>query len=234
MNMSTLGIALLIAILVWVYLVRYLTAKPWLHAGQVDNVPGIGRVDKEAQRIGLYWLLGIIGSFFLLFISAYWMRMADTHAGDTTHGLGYAIDWMKVTKPPILWFNTGVLVLASVAMEFARRQVALGKTRQYKLALRAGGLLTLAFIVGQLTAWEQFRAQGYLLTRSPSVAFFYVLTALHVMHLLGGLFVWLRTSLAIWKGADASAVTLTVQLCAIYWHFLLLVWLVLFWLLQST
>ena len=70
--------------------------------------------------------------------------------------------------------------------------------------------------------------------RNPANAFFYVLTAVHGLHMLGGLLVWGRSAIRVWRGAGAESVRLSVELCTVYWHFLLLVWAVLFGILLST
>jgi cytochrome c oxidase subunit 3 len=97
-----------------------------------------------------------------------------------------------------------------------------------------GGGLTLLFLAGQLAAWQQMSSSGYLMRSNPAVAFFYMLTAVHGLHLLGGLLVWGRTLVRMWAGAELVDIHLSVKLCSIYWHYLLLVWLVLFALLLYT
>jgi cytochrome c oxidase subunit 3 len=72
------------------------------------------------------------------------------------------------------------------------------------------------------------------MTSNPASAFFYVLTAVHGLHLLGGLWVWARSVVRVFTGADADSVRLGIELCAVYWHYLLLVWAVLFGLLLTT
>jgi cytochrome c oxidase subunit III len=69
---------------------------------------------------------------------------------------------------------------------------------------------------------------------NPAVAFFYVLTAVHGLHLLGGLLVWGRTLSRVWQGVELIELRLSVALCSVYWHYLLIVWLVLFTLLLYT
>jgi cytochrome c oxidase subunit 3 len=103
-----------------------------------------------------------------------------------------------------------------------------------KTGLIAGGVCTTLFLLGQLVAWQQLNAGSYFMTGNPANAFFYVLTALHGMHLLGGMWVWGRTTARVLTGADARSVCLSVELCTVYWHYLLLVWIVLFALLLST
>ena len=95
-------------------------------------------------------------------------------------------------------------------------------------------MLTIGFIFGQLEVWRQMAGEGYYLYNNPANSFFYVLTGIHGLHILGGLWVWTRASFRVWSGTDPEEVRLSVELCAVYWHFLLLVWLVLFALISYT
>jgi cytochrome c oxidase subunit III len=97
--------------------------------------------------------------------------------------------------------------------------------------LIAGGLFAFTFLVGQFFAWQQLNAAGYFLATNPANAFFYLLTGLHGLHLLGGLVALVLTIDKVWRGFALAQVRLSVKLCAIYWHYLLLLWLVLFTLL---
>ena len=72
---------------------------------------------------------------------------------------------------------------------------------------------------------------GYFAATDAASAFFYLITAMHALHLVGGLVAWARTTNKVWRGFDVTQVHLSVELCAVYWHYLLLVWLVLFGLL---
>jgi len=98
--------------------------------------------------------------------------------------------------------------------------------------LLVGGLFAVTFLVGQLLAWQQLNAAGYFLAANPANAFFYLFTGLHGLHLLGGLVALGMTANKVWWGGfEVKEVRLSVQLCAVYWHFLLALWLVLFTLL---
>ncbi len=90
------------------------------------------------------------------------------------------------------------------------------------------------FLGGQLIAWQQLNASGFYVSTNPANAFFYLLTAVHGVHLLGGLWVWARSTTKVWTGAEADSVRLSIELCTVYWHFLLLVWIVMFGVLLST
>ena len=225
MSPGTLTIALLLAVVVWGLISRKLTAKPWEPAmadGSVHN--DYGALQLPPARIAFYALLAVISSFFLLFMSAYLMRM------DPGHG---AHDWHVVREPQILWLNTALLILASVAMQGARHLAARAKRPQLVAALLLGGLLTLAFLGGQVIAWSQMAATMPL-NHNPASAFFVLLTALHGLHLLGGLVVWGLSLVRLQTGSSTQSLQLGVELCSIYWHYLLVVWLLLFTLLLVT
>ena len=83
--------------------------------------------------------------------------------------------------------------------------------------------------------WQHFVNLGQYASTNPANAFFYVLTALHGLHVLGGLYFWGRVTSKFLKGDyKLSNIQHAVELCAIYWHFLLFVWLVLFGLMLFT
>jgi cytochrome c oxidase subunit III len=223
--------ALATGIIVWLILVRKLSAKSW----ETQPAPAAGaHADDEEQRwpaarVGLWVFLAVITSLFGLFVSAYYMRL-NGH-----HGVGPASDWVQLSEPPVLWLNTVLLIAASIAMQAARRTIRAGNIERSGSALLAGGLLTLAFLGGQFYAWTEVRESQFFSPQNPAVAFFYLLTAVHGLHLVGGLYVWGRT-LARLRSTDVEIidVRLSVELCSVYWHFLLLVWLGLFAVMLST
>jgi cytochrome c oxidase subunit III len=219
--------ALIAGIVLWIIIVRQLTVKPW--QSQLAT-PG-GSVEEESRfptaKVGLWAFLAVITSLFALFISAYYMRMG--------HGHNTVDDWSPVIEPHVLWLNTVALIASSVAMQWARASLLRGEARKTSEGLLIAGLLTLVFLGGQYYAWQQLEATGFFSPRNPALAFFYLLTAVHGLHLLGGLFVWARTLLRMReRGFELINARLSVELCAIYWHYLLIVWLVLFALLLST
>ena len=221
MHMSTLLVALCAAVIIWAFLVRHLTAKPWLSVSEPNNT---GPVQIPALKLGLWAFFACITSLFALFITAYLMRMDPNHASD----------WYTISKPGILWLNTGLLVLSSLAMQWARHAERSENIQSVKTALAAGGLLTLTFLGGQLIAWQQLKNSSYFDIANPAVGFFYLLTAVHGLHLIGGMFVWSKTSFRTWRRTTVEKGRLSIELCTVYWHYLLLVWIILFGLLLST
>jgi len=227
--LSALLIAMLTAITVWWLLIQRLKDKPWTKQGVVPTSQE--SVTSSAPKVGLWVFLAVVSSLFGLFASAYMMRMG---------GHGGLASWQPLDEPGVLWINTLVLVLASAALQIARNRIDgddLAGARSYFLA---GGVLTLAFLAGQAFAWQQARVTNDLSPDSPAFAFFVLLTAVHGLHMIGGLWVLGRTAARLFRAAGSSNVVtrsrirLSVQLTTTYWHWLLLIWLGLFALLLST
>ncbi len=95
-------------------------------------------------------------------------------------------------------------------------------------ALLLGGVSALVFMAGQLLVWRQLAAEGYFAASNPANAFFYLLTGIHGLHVTGGLVALGRTVSKAWRGVAMTRLRLSVWLCTVYWHFLLLVWLIIF------
>ena len=210
----------LMAVLVWRLLRQTMHVQPWV--AEAQGIENAGREPSPpAARIGLWVFLAVVTSLFALFISAYTMRME-------------LADWQALPEPGLLWLNTAVLIVTSVVMQWTRAAAVHGRADGVRTGLVAGGALTFVFLAGQLVGWQQLNASGYLMAGNPANAFFYLLTALHAVHLLGGLVVWCRTAARMWHGVALGELRLSVELCTVYWHYLLLVWLVLFALLLST
>ena len=140
-----------------------------------------------------------------------------------------------MTEPQLLWTNTVMLVRASAVCQWTRNSAVNDKARRLLPGLLLTGLLTAGFVIGQFVAWQQLEASGQYITSNPSNAFFYFLTGAHAVHILGGLFVWARATVRVLLGSKGDAsIRRSIELCTIYWHFLLLVWLIVFGLLLST
>ncbi len=224
MSLSVAFIALIAGVVVWGLLARRLTAKPWETAGSPEEAEAGSTLSLPPAKLGLLILLAVITSLFGLFISAYWMRMEHAHG-----------DWTPLAVPRLLWLNTALLILSSAGMQWASGAARRSQTQRVRVALITGGAFAWAFLAGQLLAWRQLSASGYFVASNPAVAFFYLLTAVHGLHLLGGLLVWGKTVARMARsGAELIDVRSSVELCTVYWHFLLLVWLVLFAVLLST
>ena len=220
MSAVILFMAGIAAIAGWWLSQQGLTAKPWLQEGVAVDLREDSASSLPPAKIGLGVFLAVVGSLFALFISAYSMRMN-------------MLDWRALPVPRLLWFNTGVLVLSSAALQWAHMAARRNDIDGVIVGLCAGGASAVSFLIGQLLAWRQLGAAGYFLASNPANSFFYLITAAHGLHLMGGLVALGRTTAKVWRGAEMIQVRLSVELCAIYWHFLLLVWLVLLGLLTG-
>jgi len=200
-----------------------LAAKPWLEVGVIGET--VEPSSPATAKLGLGAFLVVASSLFALLVSAYSMRM------------GMA-DWRALPMPTVLWFSTGLLVLASIAMHMAVIAARCDEPGHLRSSLLAAGTCSLAFLSTQALAWRELAAAGYFTAANPASAFFYLVTAIHGAHLLGGLVALGRTGARAFAAPREvvpkamGGLTLSVELCAMYWHFLLLVWLVLFSLLM--
>jgi len=208
------------AIAGWWLSQQRLGAKPWLEEGVSVDFREESAPSLPPAKIGLGVFLAVAGSLFALFISAYSMRMN-------------MVDWRALPVPRLLWFNTGVLLTSSIALQWAHMAARRNDMDGVIIGLCAGGASALIFLAGQLLAWRQLSLAGYFVASNPANSFFYLITAVHGLHLMGGLVALGRTIAKVSRGAAMTQVRLSVELCAIYWHFLLLVWLVLLGLLTG-
>jgi len=215
-----LFMATVAAIAGWWLSQQRLTAKPWLEEGVAVDFRGQSGSSVPAAKIGLGVFLAVVGSLFALLISAYSMRTN-------------MVDWRELPLPRLLWFNTGVLAISSVVLQWAHVAARRDDVDGVIVGLLAGGVSAITFLVGQLLVWQQLNVAGYFVASNPANSFFYLITAAHGLHLMGGLVALGRTTAKVWRGAPMMQVRLSVELCAIYWHFLLLVWLVLLGLLTG-
>lgn len=211
--------AIMVTVISWL-LRQTLNTEPWLADAAADADTGTA-LDANNTTLGLTTFLAVATSVFALFLSAYVLRMQEP-------------DWRPLAEPDLLWFNSAILVFASIAFQWTRNAAINDQLGKLKPGLLVSGLLTLVFLGGQLIAWQQLNASGFFVSTNPANAFFYLLTAVHGVHLLGGLWVWARSTIRVWTGASADSVRLSIELCAVYWHFLLLVWVVMFGVLLST
>ncbi len=216
MTVTLLFLGVLMAIVAGWLVRQSINVRPWVAQSTVGNASGGTYASWTRARVGLAVFLAVATSVFALTISAYSMRM---HAGT---------DWQALPEPLLLWVNSAILLCASVAMQAAWRAARRGQARALALGLSLGGAGAIAFIAGQWLVWRQLNAAGYYMAANPANAFFFLLTALHALHLLGGLVAWCRPMSKLLRGAGPAQLRSSIELCAVYWHYLFIVWVVLF------
>jgi cytochrome c oxidase subunit 3 len=147
---------------------------------------------------------------------------------------GASTDWRHLTLPSVLYLSTSVLLVSSATLEVARRRVAtfmggrLTQVASPRRWLYVTLVLGLLFVAGQYMAWLQLRSKGLYLATNPNSSFFYVFTAAHAVHVLGGLGGLVRV---IHKLNQSVLRRSTLDATSYYWHFMGVLWLYLFLLL---
>jgi len=205
-----------------VSLFSQLAERPWApEQAAIDDQHDGGEFTLPAPQVGLRVFLGVASALFTLFIVVYVERMVFS-------------DWQPLPEPWLLWVNTLILFASSAGLQWAWVSADKNKADDVKKGLYVGGVLGFAFVVGQLLVWQQLANLGYYASSNPASAFFYLLTALHGVHLLGGLIAWARTAYKVQSGLSLAKTRGSIELCAVYWHFLLILWIVLFSLLLFT
>ena len=110
--------------------------------------------------------------------------------------------WRPSPQMSLLWLNTVLLVLSSLAMQWALFSARRDEIDGVWIGLLAGGFFAIAFLGGQIMAWRQLdMLVGFNIT-NPAIGFFFLITALHGLHLLGGLVALGRTTAKVWRGFD--------------------------------
>ncbi len=189
--------------------------------GGVDTLePGFGDYgggggDKrrtDTAKLGLWIAMGSITMLFAAFTSAYIVRSAGQ-------------DWVPLEAPSILWLNTAILLLSSITMEISRRSFHRWQPITFRKWLLVTAVLGSAFLLGQLAAWRELSEHGIYLVSHPHSSFFYVLTAVHGVHLLAGVLalfyvLGLAARYRLTPGESSSP-----TVAATYWHFVDGLWL---------
>ncbi len=200
------------------------TAAPGVGSGGFGSPPpmmrGWGGGDSggdgfhSEQRYKLAVWVGISG--IVMFFAAISSAMLISSARE---------DWKQIDLPSVLWLSSAVLLGSSLTFEAAKRAVRRRGAKEVRRWVLLTALLGLSFLVAQLSGWSQLLSQGVVLRGQPSGAFFYLLTATHGLHVLGGLFVlgYVVTRVSIrrpWLRPKA-----VVEAAALYWHFMGVLWL---------
>jgi len=174
----------------------------------------------RASRSGIWVGIFAITMSFAAFTSALFVRQGTP-------------DWAHLVMPSVLYLNTVLLLASSVTLEISRRSLSAATiiesdhARRAKIWLLATLVLGIAFCAGQYTAWQQLRAAGFYLTTNPNSSFFYVLTFIHVLHVLVGVaaMVYLLGRL---MASHSTFRRSLFENTAVYWHFIGVLWVYLF------
>jgi cytochrome c oxidase subunit 3 len=193
---------------------------------------GGGRFGKDGEllqfspsryRIGAWVAIASIVMLFTALISAYIVRSASGN------------DWHPIAMPKVLWLSTSLILISSVTMEISRRSLRSLNDAGYGRWLIVTVVLGLGFLGSQLMAWRQLVRQGVYIASNPHSSFFYLFTAAHGVHLLGGILALSYLVLRTTRKRDTAEGELrrvgAADAATIYWHFMDGLWICLFLLL---
>ena len=202
---------------------KLISQKPWEASQAILDNEHDGKTFTDSKaKLGVRTVMVVSTVLFSLFVVSYSDRML-------IH------DWRSLSEPWLLWVNTVILILTSFVFHRTKILSENNEFEKTKNNLLVVGFLSFAFITGQLLVWQYFVNLGQYASSNPANAFFYVLTALHGMHILGGLYFWAKATRQLFKNNyNIAKIKQNIELCAIYWHFLLIVWFVLFGLMVAT
>jgi len=165
----------------------------------------------ETAKLGLRIALGSVTMLFAAFTSAYIVRSA----GD---------DWVPLAAPSLIWLNTAFLLFSSVTMELGRRAFQNWRPVAFRKWISVTAVLGLLFIAGQVAAWNQLASQGIYLQSHPHSSFFYVLTGVHAVHLLVGVFALFYVLMLAMRYELTPGESSSPGVVATYWHFVGAIW----------
>jgi len=174
-------------------------------------------------RLGTWVTMAAIAMLFTSLSSAYIVRAASAN------------DWFPLAMPRVLLLSTALIAISSGTLEIARRRLKYSSSRSYVQFLALTVVLGLGFLASQLIAWRQLARQGVYLASNPHSSFFYLLTAAHGVHLVGGLlalfYLLLRAGRLVTQPAALEKRQAVTDAVTMYWHFMDALWIYLFLLL---
>ena len=185
--------------------------------GDGGNTGGEPRPDrrsspKKYSTAILLAMLSILMFFMVLTAAFVVLRFNNLHT------------WSAIRLPWILWVNTAVLLASSATLELARRRLQVDRLSGFKQMWALTTILGIVFLAGQVIAWRHLAAEGVYMTSRLSSSFFYVFTALHAVHLLGGVCALFYVGLRNFEAARVSRFV-AAEVTSYYWHFMDGLWL---------
>jgi cytochrome c oxidase subunit 3 len=207
---------------------KVLAEKPW--ETQAAGLPvALDEDPNAAARVALRFFIAVVSVLFFLFTITFLARsqypdfqaLADQ-------------PWQPFTDSSRLWFNTALLALSSLAIQLGVIASRKGQLNAAISGVTAAAFFAVLFLLAQIDLWQQLQAMGFYVSSNPANSYFYLLTAVHGLHLIGGLIALSNVVFRVWYDGELSSLSGPLKLCANYWHFLLALWLLLFALLTSS
>ncbi len=169
-------------------------------------------------KFTLWLLIMSIVMMFAAFTSAYIVRREEGN-------------WLEFDLPDGLLVNTVIIVLSSIAMQWAYVSAKKDNLNSLKISLLATFTLGMIFLVGQWNVWGDLVMNKIFFggpTANPSGSFMYVLTGVHGFHLITGLIFLIIVLISAFQYRVHAKNLLRLELCTTYWHFLGALWVYLY------
>jgi len=213
--------------------------------GGDDGFQGSGQPNYRARlrraRLGMICAIVTVSMVFISLTSAYIVRRGLPTFDDASRT--YFRDWGEVQLPwTLLMVNTAILLVSSLTMEGARRNitrraalapvrsipgVSLGEERSFPW-LGVTVVLGFGFLLGQWIAWSELKSRGFFVNTNPNSSFVYLLTAAHAVHLSGGIVAMLWAGVTSLRNKPIEARQIAIDVTAWYWHFMAVLWIYVF------
>lgn len=185
--------------------------------------------DEDAQNSDPSGRYRILTWFLLLIVLMTFGGLIGAYVVIATNNVA---EWAPFTLPLQVWISTVLIVASSVTYYVAERAIQRNLQERGKQYLLATTVLGGIFIASQLLSWLELSRRGLYMQGNPYVGFFYLLTAVHAVHVLGGITALSAILLQSWyPTSDADVVKRRISLAQVvgwYWHFMGLLWIVLF------
>ena len=196
-----------------------LAEKPWEEKQAIIDTTHSGRTfDISNQMSAVIIIFGVSTTLFSLIFTGYLYSLPPEQ--DTTF----------ILKTNLLWINTLVLILVTFFFNKISSDLKKKFTEKIKKNLIYVGGLSYLFLFLQLALWYQLMRSGNFVSTNTYFSSFYFFTALHGIHLLGGLFFWGKVSSRIFKmkEVDYNKEEKNINALSLYWFFLFIIWFVFF------
>lgn len=190
-------------------------------------IPAADSISQERERqlnslygIGLVATLAFVTVTFAALILVFFLRSR------------VAMNWTHILLPPLLWFDTAILIASSAVYEVGHRKLKLNDQRGFYIWTRYAASLGVLFLAGQLAAWWQILASGQLVRNNPHSSFFFIFSGIHGAHILVGL---AGLGALLYRTHEPASgprwqmnTRVLANAVAIFWHYLDAVWVILF------
>lgn len=187
---------------------------------QPESEERASEMSVQKYRVSMWALLGVAFMTFTGLTLAYMMLAANPQ-----------LEWKPFDLPFQLWISTGIIIVSSLTFEFAKNNLESGRQRAVRNYLLVTTALGAIFIASQVLAWLELAARGVYLSGNPYAGFFYILTIVHALHVVGGMAALGYVVLKTWQPTDSKDELQkrlsAAQISGWFWHFLSAVWIVL-------